>query len=293
MMRPLIPYFEQPSLSLGPLTIHAFGVIVATSVLVGLSLGKRRFEQLGLDPTFGERMAWWILGGGFLGAHLFAVLLYFPSRVARDPWSLLRVWEDLSSFGGIVGAAIALLLFMRGPGKTLSAVEKWRYVDVAGFVFPISLMIGRIGCSLAHDHPGTLTSSPLAISLREPDARAYISSVYTNAGRAGELPPDAALSRLGFHDLGWYEFLFLAAVLVPVMVALKRRTDRRGGARPGMFVMVFLLMYMPVRFMLDFLRVSDARYLALTPAQWSAVVALLFLPVLYFATRRPTEISRT
>src|SRR5687768_14521276 len=108
-MQPLIPYFAQPALSLGPLTIHAFGIVVATSVLVGLSLGKRRFEQLGLDATFGERMAWWILGGGFLGAHLFALLLYFPSKIARDPWSLLRVWEDISSFGGIVGAAIALL----------------------------------------------------------------------------------------------------------------------------------------------------------------------------------------
>ena len=26
----MIPYFEQPSLSLGPVTIHAFGVLVAT-----------------------------------------------------------------------------------------------------------------------------------------------------------------------------------------------------------------------------------------------------------------------
>ena len=289
VMSPLIPYFEQPRLSLGPLTIYAFGIIVATSVLVGLSLGKRRFEQLGLDPTFGERMAWWILGGGFLGAHLFALLLYFPRKVVQDPWSLLRVWEDISSFGGIVGAAIALLLFMRGPGKKLSAVEKWLYADVAGFVFPIALMIGRIGCALAHDHPGTITSFPLAIRLREPDARAYISGVYANAGRAGELPPDQALSRLGFHDLGWYEFLFLAAVLVPVMVALKRHNDRKGVSRPGIFILVFLVMYLPVRFMLDFLRVSDARYLALTPAQWSAALALLLLPVLFVGLRKRSE----
>ena len=60
-----------------------------------------------------------------------------------------------------------------------------------------------------------------------------------------------------------------------------------------MFVMVFLLMYMPARFMLDFLRVSDVRYLALTPAQWGAAVALLVLPVVYFATRQHAESSRT
>ena len=30
-------------------------------------------------------------------------LLYFPDKVLRDPWILLRVWDDISSFGGILG----------------------------------------------------------------------------------------------------------------------------------------------------------------------------------------------
>jgi phosphatidylglycerol:prolipoprotein diacylglycerol transferase len=284
-MLPLIPYFQPPSFSVGPLTIHAFGIVVATSVLVGLSIGKGRFQQLGLDPAFGERMAWWLLAGGFLGAHFFALLFYYPRKIVEDPWSLVRVWEDISSFGGIIGAALALLLFMRGPGRQLSSFAKWRYVDVAGFVFPISLMIGRIGCALAHDHPGAITRFPLAISLRSVEARAFITNVYAHAGRASEVPDALTLSQLGFHDLGWYEFLFLAAVVVPTLVALKRGSDAAGGAPPGTFVLTFLAMYLPVRFFLDFLRVSDARYLALTPAQWTCLLALLVLPVVFRATR--------
>ena len=77
----MIPFFEQPAVSLGPVTIHAFGVIVAASVLVGVDLGRRRFRRLGLDSSIGEGLAWYAIIGGFLGAHLFSVLLYFPSEV--------------------------------------------------------------------------------------------------------------------------------------------------------------------------------------------------------------------
>jgi phosphatidylglycerol:prolipoprotein diacylglycerol transferase len=287
-----IPYFEQPSLSIGPLTVHAFGVIVAASVLIGLELGKRRFQRVGLDTAVGERMGWWLIIGGFLGAHLFAVLFYFPRELARDPLKLLRIWDDISSFGGILGGALALWLFFRYRTPELDARARWAYVDVAGYVFPISLMIGRLGCTLAHDHPGTVTSFPLAVSLRSADAQSYIERVYANAARAAELPGPETLMHMGFHDLGWYEFLYLAAVVVPVILVRARRS---AVAEPGHALTMFLVLYMPVRFALDFLRVSDARYSGFTPAQWAVLAVIAVLPGIYMRakavnrgdTRRP------
>ncbi len=281
----MIPYVEQPTLSIGPITIAAFGVIVATSVMVGLAIGRRRFQYLGLDPTFGESFAWWTVVGGFLGAHLFSVVLYFPEKVVDNPLVLFKLWEDISSFGGIVGGALAIWLFLRRRGAGLTAAMKWAYVDVAAFVFPISLTIGRLACSIAHDHPGTITRFPLAISLARPEAQDYIAGVYTAAARAAELPPVPALARLGFHDLGWYEFVFLSLIVVPIILLLDRRERRLGVHRPAAFLLTFIALYMPVRFLLDFLRVSDVRYAGLTPAQWAALVALAALPVLWHGTR--------
>ena len=71
----MIPYLEQPSLRIGPVTVHAFGVIVAAAVLTGIELGRRRFRRLGLDPGMGEGVAWYAVVAGFVGAHLFSVLL--------------------------------------------------------------------------------------------------------------------------------------------------------------------------------------------------------------------------
>ena len=281
----MIPYFAQPTVTVGPVTIAAFGVIVASSVMVGMTLGARRFAYLGLERALGDRFAWWVVAGGFLGAHLFAVLLYFPEKVLANPLVLLKLWEDISSFGGIVGGALAVWLFLRRHGAHLPLATRWAFVDVAAFVFPISLTIGRLACAVAHDHPGTVTRFPLAISLARPEAQRFIAGVYETAGRIAELPSAPMLSQLGFHDLGWYEFLYLALIVTPVMVLLERRERRRGAHRPGTFLVSFIALYMPVRFLLDFLRVSDVRYPALTPAQWAALGALAVVPVLLRHTR--------
>jgi phosphatidylglycerol:prolipoprotein diacylglycerol transferase len=279
----LIPYFTQPSVSFGPLTIHAFGVIVAFAVFAGLTIGGRRFRRLGLDRALGERLAWWAVVGGFLGAHLFSVLFYFPHEVAENPLVLFKLWENISSFGGILGGMIGIWLFFRLRTRSIGTATRLAYVDVAAFVFPISLMIGRIACSLAHDHPGTVADFPLAVSLESAQAREYIKQVYADAGRLAELPPAQALAQLGFHDLGWYEFLYLTAVVVPAVLLLARR-----ARAPGFFLAAFILLYMPARFVLDFLRVADVRYAGLTPAQWAALAALLgFATIIVHARRRP------
>ena len=57
----------------------------------------------------------------------------------------------------------------------------------------------------------------LGISLKSPEAQAYIASFYREAGRLAELPPRAELAKMAFHDLGWYEFL---------LVRLARREEK-------------------------------------------------------------------
>jgi phosphatidylglycerol:prolipoprotein diacylglycerol transferase len=285
----MLPYFEQPSISLGPITITAFGAIVSGAVLAGLEIGRRRFRNRGLDPAHGEALGWYAIVGGFLGAHIFSVLFYFPEKVVANPLVLFKLWEDISSFGSILGGLLAIWLYFGIKAPDVSAEMRRAYLDVVAFTFPFSLAIGRLACSLAHDHPGSLTTFPLAISLESPAAREYISSIYRNADRAAELPAADVMARMGFHDLGWYEFLYLAAVVVPAVLLVNHY--RRGDRPAGRFVFLFILLYMPVRFALDFLRVGDALYAGLTPAQWTAIALLGALPVMWFRWRRPTPMT--
>jgi len=280
----MIPFVETPSLPLGPLTLHVFGFAVAVAVLVGFAIARRRFMRFELTPEIGERMATWLLVGGFLGAHLFAVLFYFPGAVADDPWLLLRVWEPISSFGAMIGGLAGAGLYLRCRASHLDRHQRWAYLDVAAFVFPFSLALGRVGCALVHDHPGGTTGFPLAVSLRSEAARTFIMNVYVSAGQADLLPARSTWAALGFHDLGLYEMVYLAVVVLPVLVWIDRK--RRAS---GFFLCAFIALYMPVRFGLDFLRLNDARYAGLTPAQWVALCALILLPFLWMrvSKRRP------
>jgi phosphatidylglycerol:prolipoprotein diacylglycerol transferase len=265
----MLPYFEQPVWRIGPLTIHAFGVAVALAAWVGLTRAQYRFARLGLDPRLGQHLGGWMLLGGILGAHLFSVLLYFPDQLYDDPWLILRVWEDISSFGGLLGGLAAALLFFAKHGREHGAGTKLAYLDAIAFTFPASLAIGRFGCALAHDHPGTVTTFPLGISLHSSAAIDYLGGVYRAAGLA--LPQSAPT--MGFHDLGLYEFLFLSFVVVPLFT----RWDRRP--RPaGFYLVAFAALYLPIRFTFDMLRVTDARYVGLTPAQWVAASIMAVLP---------------
>ncbi len=265
----MIPYFEQPTLRVGPVTLHAFGALVGAALLAGSALVARRCRKTGLDPETAGDLAIYAIVTGFVTAHLYAQLAYYPREVVENPLLLLKVWENISSFGGFVGGIFGIWLFFRVRAPGLPADSRLRYLDAAAFVLPFAWAIGRLGCTVAHDHPGTVTTFPLGVSLATPEARAYIASYYEAAGRLAGLPPPAQLAHMGFHDLGWYEFLYTALVMVPALLVLDRK-----ARRPGFYALAFLFLYVPARFALDFLRIADARYFGLTPAQYAGIAGL-------------------
>ncbi|MEO6529030.1 MAG: hypothetical protein ABIP93_20595 [Gemmatimonadaceae bacterium] len=97
--------------------------------------------------------------------------------------------------------------------------------------------------------------------------------------RAAGLALPQAVATMGFHDLGLYEFLLLSLVVVPLFVRWNHRP------RPaGFYLVAFAALYLPVRFGFDMLRVADARYGGLTPAQRVAASIMAALP---FGVVRP------
>ncbi len=267
----MIPYFPQPEYHLfGPVTFHAFGAIVALSLTVGWRMAVARSRANGLDPEIYEDLLLYVVLSGFVVAHLYSVFAYFPREAMEDPILLLKVWEDISSFGGFAGGLLGLWLFFRFKARDVDAATRLRYLDVIAYVFPFAWAIGRMACTVAHDHPGAVTTFPLGISLESPEAQAYIASFYREAGRLAELPPRADLAKMAFHDLGWYEFLYMSCIMVPAFLVLDRKPRP-----PAFFLIAFLLLYVPARFFLDFLRIGDVRYNGLTPGQYAGIAAFL------------------
>ncbi len=235
----MIPYFEQPILTIGPVSIYAFGALIGIGIFVGYLLIRRRAYNTGLDPVVAERMILWILIAGFIAAHLFDRIAYFPAETLSDPLSLLRIWDGTSSFGGFLGAAAGALLFFK-YSKTWP--ERWQYLDLIAYVFPAGWAIGRTGCFVAYDHPGIQTSF-------------FLGQVYSDG--------------IARHNLGFEEALY-TLLIAAVFLALGRGKTRPGGFYTGLLC----LLYAPGRFLLDFLRIEDATYFGLTPGQYVSILIL-------------------
>jgi phosphatidylglycerol:prolipoprotein diacylglycerol transferase len=172
-------------------------------------------------------------------AHIVAVVAYTPGELGDDPLLLFKIWKGISSFGGFLGALIAMLVWAR-----LYKVRLLTLSDALLFGLVYGWFFGRIGCFTAHDHPGRETAFFLGVHYRDGVVR---------------------------HDLGLYEAIFTG-----FLVLLFSLLGRNPGRRVGLYAAITTLLYGPVRFALDFLRVegtpnADPRYFGLTPAQYGAI----------------------
>jgi phosphatidylglycerol---prolipoprotein diacylglyceryl transferase len=236
----VIPYFELPSLRLGPFTLQAFGLFAALGVYVGARIAVREATRRGLDPNPLSDFAVWGVAAGVLVGHLVHILLYHPEELA-DWRRVFYFWEGLSSFGGLLGGVVAAAVFFgRRP------IRFDDYGDALALGIAPGWGIARVGCFVIHDHPGIKTDFFLAV----------------------RFPEHSALGFSGVrHDLGLYDALALFGFGLLVW-ALERRGVLRGRLLP-----LLGLLYGTSRFLLDFLRAADVsyadrRYLGLTPAQY-------------------------
>jgi phosphatidylglycerol:prolipoprotein diacylglycerol transferase len=252
----MLPYIAQPTLTIGPVTIHAFGVLVAIGVLVGARVLGRRVAHESLDPEIASSLLVWLLACGFVGAHLVDRLIYFPRETLAHPLTLVEIWSGLSSFGGFAGAALGIAI---ASHRARLGARAFRYVDAIAYAFPFGWFFGRMGCFLAFDHPGVATN-------------AWI----------GERFVDGVVR----HNLGLEEALFFVP-LAALFVVLGRR--RRS---PGFFAGLLAALYAPVRFYLDTLRVVDVRYAGLTPGQWGAVALFVTGLVILLGGPRRSRVER-
>ncbi len=247
----MIPYFQIPPLTVGPVTLHAFGVLAALGTIAGLLYGRSIAQRDFSGGSVFLDMAPWVLIPGFFVSHLAAVVSSSPAGADHTAfWSYLDIRQGMSAFGGLFGGALGAWLYALRQRLPLLP-----WLDVLARGFALAFIFGRLGCSIAHDHPGVPSDFVLAMDYPARDG----------------YPPGPR------HDLGFYELLFWVVVF-PLLhrIGKRRRPD-------GFFSGLLIVVYCPFRFFFDFLRTNDAIYAGLTLSQW---IALLALPVGILLLRR-------
>lgn len=292
-MEPLIPYFDVVKIPItGDFAIHGFGILVALGFVFGSQQAAKKAARDGLEEDLINRLVSWMVAGVFIGGHAGHLLFYNPQDIVDDPMVIFQVWKGLSSFGGFIGCAIlGIWFFRREDAKVRKANKKakkagaalqprintWAYADSGLFGFTVGWFLGRMGCFVAHDHPGTETDFWLGVKgMMNPnyfDAREKAAWIQAHIADFPQLEdvtariPAEVWQQVAYHDMGLYEALW-SLVMFGVFLLLDRKPRP-----PGFFVGVLFAVYGPIRLVMDVFRhtTTDTRYFGLTPAQYLSV----------------------
>lgn len=279
-----LPTFEIPIPGTGSnLPLQPFGIIVATGVLIGSEILRRYGYRHGVDDDDIRSLTIWVIVTGFIGAHVLDILMYEQDRLDKEgPILLLKMWDGISSYGGFVGGAIGYFFWVWSRRMTLGLIG-----DTIGVGLLPAFSIGRIGCTIVHDHVGRATDSPLGVD--------YPRGELFNRGLLEEFASKADVIRA--HNLAMYELAYLIPVNIFVLwLAFSRSKPGAKQLPAGMIAVIIPVVYAPVRFVLEYWRLnsSDPRYAGLTFAQWCSIIAFFgagYAAFLLFKHGKPAPLA--
>jgi phosphatidylglycerol:prolipoprotein diacylglycerol transferase len=253
-----LPAFEVLGRTIGPLTLHTYGVLLALAFLAGLWVVSVQAKKAGLDATVITDMAVYVLIGGLIGAKLLLLLIEWSyySKHLGEIWGLLQSGGVF--YGGLLGAFPVAWWFARRHD-----MDGWQTADVLAPGVAIGQSIGRLGCFAAGCCYGRPADVPWAVIFHD---------VY--ATRQVGTPLDTPL-----HPTQLYESL--ATVLI--FIFLRWLSGRKRF--DGQVTLAYLFLYAVARFAIEFYRGDAARGMVLggwlSTSQFIAILMVLAVLFLY------------
>lgn len=221
----------------------------ALAYLVGLLAGWRIMVALMRRPAlWGDRapmaaeqveeLMTWIVVGVVLGGRLGFVLFYEADYYLAHPAEIVRVWQGGMSFhGGFLGVVLAAWVFARR-----NAIPPLRLADALAVATPVGLGLGRVANFINAELWGRPTDLPWGVVFPGEAAQACATATMACARHPSQL----------------YEAALEGVLLLIALVWLVRRG---GLGRPGLALGVFLAGYGLARFVVEFFRQADARFI--------------------------------
>jgi phosphatidylglycerol:prolipoprotein diacylglycerol transferase len=224
------PLPDPIAFTLGPLSVHWYGLMYLVAFIQFILLGRLRVKQphiaaAGWKNEHLDDMLFYGVLGVVIGGRLGEVLFYNPAYYLSHPLEILAVWKGGMSFhGGFIGVMIAMWLWARRAGRQLFEV-----LDFIAPMVPLGYAAGRIGNFINAELPGRVADPSLPWAMIWPN-----------------------VDNLPRHPSPIYQAL-IDGVLLFIVLWLYARKPRPMMAVSG----VFALGYGCARFFTEYFRTPD------------------------------------
>ena len=229
-------------LTIGPVTIHGYGLMIGLGVMAALLLGDYRAKKFGLngDHIYGMTFSAVILG--FVAARILFIITEWENFL-QNPMQYLA-GAGFVVYGGIIGGALTIYGFCK-----IKKIDMLSYLDLMIPSVALAQAFGRVGCFLAGCCYGKETDSCLGV-------------VFTNSDFA---PNGVKLLPTQ---------LFMAGGDLIIMAVLLWYASKRPMR--GRISALYLILYSIGRFAVEFLRNDDRGTVGmLSTSQFIAIFTLI------------------
>lgn len=264
-----IPSPSSGSIEIGPLNVHAYGLMIALGVVAGVWLLGRRLEQKHIGTRDdANSMAVWAVVAGVIGSRIYHVLTDWEKFFGKDghPENIPKIWQGgLGIPGGLIGGIAVGAWFLRRKGIPLGMA-----MNAAAPALPLAQAIGRWGNYFNQELFGKPTTLPWGLEI------------------------DAANRPEKYRDFATFQPTFLYESLGNFLICgVLLFVDRRFKVRPGHLFAMYVIGYGALRFVVEGMRIDEAKSVGgLRWNQWVALAAVVG-GVIYLVVTRNKQAVRT
>jgi prolipoprotein diacylglyceryl transferase len=256
-----IPSPSSGDIQVGPLELHAYGLMLLLGILAAVWLTGIRWTRRGGDWDLVLRVAMWGVAGGIIGARAYHVVTSW-SDVPDEWWGPFAVWRGgLGVWGGIAGGVLAGAIVVRRSGNSV-----FEFMNAAAPGLLLAQAIGRWGNYFNQELFGEPTDLPWGLEIDPVRRPAEFADAET------------------FHPTFLYEFGWnLVGVLVLLLV------DRRFRIKPPGLFALYVAWYTFGRTFEELIRIDPSHEYFGFRLNFYVSATLFVLAVIWFvwAQRRP------
>ena len=235
-------------IELGPLVIRWYGLLIASAVLIGVSLSQYLAKRRNVDQNLLADLAIWLVIAAIPSARLYYVLFEWE-QYAQRPDQIIAIWNGGSAIhGAILGGTLAAIIFAR-----IQKVSIWQLADLVVPSLILGQAIGRWGNFFNSEAFGDPTDLPWKLYI-PPERR-----------------PAQFMQFEYFHPTFLYESLWNLMVFGLLMTLFFRDLKRRPHLKVGTLALVYMVAYSTGRVWIEGLRTDS---LMIGPLRIAQIVSL-------------------
>ncbi|MEM1173136.1 MAG: prolipoprotein diacylglyceryl transferase [Cyanobacteria bacterium P01_H01_bin.35] len=237
---------------LGPLAIRWYGLLIASAVLIGVTLSQYLAKLRHVNPDLLGDLVVWLVIAAIPGARLYYVLFEWE-QYQQNPVDMIAIWKGgIAIHGAIIGGAIAALLFAR-----LNKISFWQLADLVAPSLILGQAIGRWGNFFNSEAFGSPTDLPWKLYI-PPQNR----------------PPELVNFDY-FHPTFLYESLWNLTVFGLLIFLFFRGLRGKPPLKVGSLALIYMAAYSSGRIWIEGLRTDSLMLGPLRIAQFVSLTGIL------------------